>query len=77
MFIQQEWIQGDPGQPPPPPERKFIRNTDWKHMYIEDVLSMPDKYAFIEACSSSRAFAEDASFIDGSTLTSPSGILCA
>ena len=26
MFIQQEWIDGDPGQPPPPPERKWIRN---------------------------------------------------
>lgn len=26
MFIQKEWIEGDPGQPPPPPERKFIRN---------------------------------------------------
>lgn len=26
MFIQKEWIEGDPGQPPPPPERKGIRN---------------------------------------------------
>jgi hypothetical protein len=26
MFIQKEWIEGDPGQPPPPPERKWIRN---------------------------------------------------
>lgn len=25
-FIQKEWIEGDPGQPPPPPERKYIRN---------------------------------------------------
>lgn len=25
-FIQKEWIEGDPGQPPPPPERKWIRN---------------------------------------------------
>jgi hypothetical protein len=25
-FIQKEWLQGDPGQPPPPPERQFIRN---------------------------------------------------
>lgn len=43
-FVQKEWIEGDPGQPPPPPERKWIRNRDWKHMYIEDVLSMPDKW---------------------------------
>jgi hypothetical protein len=26
-FIQKEWIEGDPGQPPPPPGRKFIRNS--------------------------------------------------
>lgn len=25
-FIQKEWIEGDPGQPKPPPERKFVRN---------------------------------------------------
>lgn len=25
-FIQKEWIDGDPAQPPPPPERKNIRN---------------------------------------------------
>ena len=46
MFIQKEWIEGDPGQPPPPPERKHIRNQDWKHMHIEDILSMPDKWEY-------------------------------
>ena len=46
MFIQKEWIEGDPGQPPPPPERKSIRNQDWKHMHIEDILSMPDKWEY-------------------------------
>jgi len=64
-FIQKEWLEGDPAQPPPPPNRKFIRNKvcpehvsqptfanvfklqDWKHMYIEDILSMPDKYISI------------------------------
>lgn len=44
-FIQKEWIEGDPGQPPPPPERKWIRNRQWQHMHIADILSMPDKYA--------------------------------
>lgn len=47
-FVQREWIAGDPGQPPPPPERKYIRNRDWKHMYIEDILSMPDKWEVSE-----------------------------
>ena len=46
MFIQKEWIEGDPGQPAPPPERKWIRNMDWRHMHIEDVLSMPDKWEY-------------------------------
>jgi hypothetical protein len=46
MFIQKEWIEGDPGQPPPPPERKNIRNQEWKHMHIEDILSMPDKWEY-------------------------------
>ena len=26
-FVQKEWIEGDPAQPPPPPGRKFIRNN--------------------------------------------------
>ena len=25
-FVQKEWLGGDPAQPPPPPNRKFIRN---------------------------------------------------
>lgn len=25
-FIHSEWLNGDPGQPPPPPERQWIRN---------------------------------------------------
>ncbi|KAH9949639.1 Six-hairpin glycosidase-like protein [Amylocystis lapponica] len=46
QFIQQDWMKGDPAQPPPPPERKHIRNQDWKHMYIADILSMPDKWEY-------------------------------
>ncbi|TFK20946.1 cytoplasmic protein [Coprinopsis marcescibilis] len=45
-FIQKEWIEGDPAQPPPPPNRKWIRNKEWKHMHIEDILSMPDKWEY-------------------------------
>jgi hypothetical protein len=26
QFIQKEWMEGDSGQPPPPPERKWVRN---------------------------------------------------
>jgi mannosylglycerate hydrolase MGH1-like protein/glycosyl hydrolase family 63 len=40
------WLEGDPGQPPPPPERKNGRNHDWTHVYNADVLSMPDKWEY-------------------------------
>ncbi|ODN78976.1 hypothetical protein L202_04489 [Cryptococcus amylolentus CBS 6039] len=46
QYIQKEWMDGDPGQPPPPPERKWVRNKEWKHMYINDILSMPDKWEY-------------------------------
>ena len=26
QFIQTDWLKGDPAQPPPPPERKWVRN---------------------------------------------------
>jgi hypothetical protein len=26
QFIQKDWLKGDPAQPPPPPERQFVRN---------------------------------------------------
>jgi hypothetical protein len=26
QFIHEEWIGGDPAQPPPPPQRKYVRN---------------------------------------------------
>ncbi|KAG8785143.1 hypothetical protein FRC20_001870 [Serendipita sp. 405] len=45
-FIQTEWMSGDPAQPPPPPSRKYIRNREWKHLHIEDILSMPDKWEY-------------------------------
>ncbi|KDQ21556.1 hypothetical protein BOTBODRAFT_25994 [Botryobasidium botryosum FD-172 SS1] len=46
QFIQDEWIKGDPAQPPPPPGRKYIRNKDWRHLHIADILSMPDKWEY-------------------------------
>ena len=40
------WLEGDPGHPPPPPEREHGRNFGWKHLYNADVISMPDKWEF-------------------------------
>jgi hypothetical protein len=45
-FIQDQWANGDPGMPPPPPGRKAIRNGQWKHMYCDDILSMPDSWEY-------------------------------
>ncbi len=41
-----EWLQGDPAQPPPPPERRHGRNRDWTHLNNADVISMPDKWEY-------------------------------
>jgi len=45
-YVVRDWLEGDPAQPPPPPERKNGRNSDWGHLYNADVLSMPDKWEY-------------------------------
>jgi hypothetical protein len=42
----ERWLRGDPGQPAPPPERRAGRNSDWRHLYNSEVLSMPDKWEY-------------------------------
>jgi hypothetical protein len=41
-----EWLQGDPAQPPPPPERKQGRNHEWLNLHNACVMSMPDKWEY-------------------------------
>ena len=41
-----QWLQGDPGQPPPPAERARGRNHEWKHLNNADIISMPDKWEY-------------------------------
>jgi hypothetical protein len=45
-YIVEQWLQGDPAQPTPPPQRKNGRNRDWQHLYNERVMSMPDKWEY-------------------------------
>jgi hypothetical protein len=45
-YIVDQWLEGDPGQPPPPPERLSGRNRDWRHLYNERVMSMPDAWEY-------------------------------
>ncbi|HUF90778.1 MAG TPA: glucosidase, partial [Candidatus Limnocylindria bacterium] len=40
------WLAGDPGHPRPPRERLRGRNSQWRHLYNEDVISMPDKWEY-------------------------------
>ncbi|BCS32798.1 glucosidase [Luteitalea sp. TBR-22] len=41
------WREGDPAQPPPPRGgRRDARNSEWTHLYNDDVISMPDKWEY-------------------------------
>jgi hypothetical protein len=40
------WLDGDPGQPTPPPNRRTGRNSGWRHLNNWDVLSMPDPWEY-------------------------------
>jgi hypothetical protein len=40
------WLDGDPGQPPPPKARLTGRNHEWTHLYNDDIVSMPDKWEY-------------------------------
>jgi hypothetical protein len=41
-----QWLNGDPGQPEPPRERRFGRNREWTHLNNADIISMPDKWEY-------------------------------
>ena len=42
----ERWLDGDPGEPPPPAGRRHVRNFDWTHLVNADVISMPDKWEY-------------------------------
>lgn len=41
-----QWLDGDPGQPTPSESRKYGRNSNWRYLNNEDILSMPDKWEY-------------------------------
>ncbi len=43
-YVVKDWLEGDPGHPPPPTTR--ARNADWGNLYNRDVVSMPDKWEY-------------------------------
>ncbi|WP_299517879.1 glucosidase [uncultured Serinicoccus sp.] len=49
LYDVPRWIEGDPGQPPPPPgrhTRQTGRNTRWRHVNLAEVISMPDEWEY-------------------------------
>jgi hypothetical protein len=50
------WLEGDPDFPRPPEAHITGRNHDWKHLYNDDVLSMPDKWEYPWYASWDTAF---------------------
>ena len=45
-FNVEEWLDGDPGMPPPPSSRRHGRNHEWLHLKNADIISMPDKWEY-------------------------------
>ena len=45
-FVINDWLKGDPTQPVPPRERLTGRDSQWIHLFNEDVLSMPDTWEY-------------------------------
>ncbi|MBS1816685.1 MAG: glucosidase [Acidobacteria bacterium] len=45
-YIVDHWLDGDPSFPPPPRERRWVRNAPWTHVYARDIVSMPDTWEY-------------------------------
>ncbi|MGF1531203.1 MAG: glucosidase [Puniceicoccaceae bacterium] len=45
-YVIRDWLDGDPGQKPPPAQRRVGRNHSWTHLHCHDILSMPDKWEY-------------------------------
>ncbi|CCH62120.1 hypothetical protein TBLA_0G01770 [Henningerozyma blattae CBS 6284] len=56
-FIWENWYNGDPNiRPAPPKDRANGRNKVWKNLYIDNILSMPDKWEYPFFASWDTAF---------------------
>lgn len=56
-FIHDYWYRGDPDSDlPPTVGRANGRNEQWKNLYNEDILSMPDNFEYPFYCSWDTAF---------------------
>jgi hypothetical protein len=46
LFDVERWLEGDSARWPPPESRKGGRNTHWRHLNSQRILSVPDKWEF-------------------------------
>jgi len=42
----EQWLKGDPSEPPPPTTRIKGRNSEWRHLNNANIISMPDKWEY-------------------------------
>ena len=45
-YVVEDWLEGDSGTVTPPESRKNARNSEWKHLFNDDIISMPDKWEY-------------------------------
>jgi len=45
-YIVEHWLEGDPAQPAPPPQRAHGRNRGWQQLWARDIISMPDTWEY-------------------------------
>ena len=55
-YVIEDWLNGDPTQPNPPEGREEVRNAEWKHLFNDDIISMPDKWEYPYYCVWDTAF---------------------
>ncbi|MBV8750286.1 MAG: glucosidase [Candidatus Eremiobacteraeota bacterium] len=45
-YVVRDWLDGDAAGPPPPDGHRDGRNRDWRHLYSDEILSMPDTWEY-------------------------------
>ena len=45
-YVVNTWLDGDPNGVPSSHSRKSGRNSEWRHLFNRDVISMPDKWEY-------------------------------
>lgn len=45
-YVVSTWLDGDPAGPTVDASRALGRNSDWRHLFNRDIISMPDKWEY-------------------------------